>query len=82
MITALVLVIAFALAVTLIGAVERVKRDRIIAEERATLVAAVLAKHAGEFTSYERAVAMAEHPSTMEPLDRRSRPKLVGATDL
>lgn len=78
---ALVLVSVLAVVFALIGAVERVKRDRIVADERNTLLAAVLAKHAGEFTSYERAVAMAEHPSQTEPLERRPRPKLVGATD-
>lgn len=79
---ALVLVAVVSVVFALIGAVERVKRDRIVADERNTLLAAVLAKHAGDFTSYERAVAMAEHPSTVaEPLERRPRPKLVGATD-
>lgn len=79
--TALFVVAFVSVVFTVVGAVERTKRDRIVADERSTLVAAVLAKHAGEFTSYERAVAMAEHPSSVEPLDRRPRPKLVGATD-
>lgn len=79
--TALFVVAFVAVVFTVVGAVERVKRDRIVAEERNTLVAAVLSKHAGEFTAYERAVAMAEHPSTVVDLDRRPRPRIVGMTD-